>query len=342
MGYEPETAGRIMTPEFISLRHDMTVDQAFKKVRLQAKDKETIYTLYVTDNTKKLEGVVTLKKLITAEPNELIGDIMTESVIKVTTCADQEEAAKALKEFDLLAIPVVDKEDRIVGIVTIDDAVDILEHEATEDIYNQAGLADITGRETNRSEVLVRGNMWAVWKVRLPFLILILGGGLLAGTVIGIFEGILEQIAVVFVFVPLIMDMGGSVGTQSTTIFVRGVALGHIDLDRRRFFKHLFREVGVGFSIGMIVGVTAGIVAGVWGGISQGIPQLGLAVGLALVITMTLASLLGFLVPFVLLKLKLDSAAGSSPLITSIKDMVGLTVYFVLVSIFLSNMLYGG
>ncbi|MCL2570283.1 MAG: magnesium transporter [Firmicutes bacterium] len=333
MGYEPETAGRIMTPEFIALNRDMTADEALQKVRVQAKDKETIYTLYVTGDKKKLEGVVSLKMLLTAEPEEKIEDIMIDSVIMAWTDTDREEAAKKLKDYDLLAIPVVDREGCIVGIITIDDALDILEQEATEDIYDHAGLADITGKETNRSEVLVRGSVWAIWKVRLPFLVITLVAGLAAGLIIDGFEETLEYIGVaVAIFIPVIMDMGGNVGTQSTTVFVRGVVLGHIEM--KTFWRHLLKEVLVGASIGLIVGVITGIIGGVW----QGMPMLGLAVGLSLFVTMTLAAFLGFLVPYILIKLKADQAAGAAPIITSIKDIVGLIIYFVLVTAFMGLM----
>jgi len=333
MGYESETAGRIMTTEYISLRKDVTVEQALAKVRRQAKDKETIYTLYVTDNCKKLEGVLSLKELLIADGDSKIEDIMSKQVIKVSTGTDQEEVARMLQELDLLAIPVVDKEELLIGIVTIDDAVDILEEEATEDIYDQAGLVDITGNEANRSEVLINGKLVDIWKVRLPFLLITLVAGIFAGLVINEFEQILESIAVVAIFIPLIMDMGGNVGTQSSTLFVRGVALGHIQV--KNFIKHFLKEIGIGFSMGVLIGIFAGIIATVW----QGMPMLGLAVGLALLVTMTLASLLGFLVPYMLIKFNVDQAAGSAPIITSIKDIAGLIIYFAFVSVFLGNMM---
>jgi len=329
MGYKPETAGRIMTTEYISLQKDMTAQQALDKVRKQAKDKETIYTLFVTDNAKKLEGVLTLKELLIADSDSVIGEIMSKKTIDVSTDADQEEVAKTLQELDLLAIPVVDKEERLVGIVTIDDAVDILQEEATEDIYDAAGLADITGNESDRSEVLVRGSLWKIWRVRIPFLLITLVAGLFAGVIIEGFEEALESIAVVAVFIPLIMDMGGNVGTQSSTVFARGVVLGHINV--KHFLKHFLKEIGIGFSMGVLIGTAAGVITSVW----QGIPMLGVAVGLSLVATMTLAALLGFLVPFVLIKFNVDQAAGSAPIITSIKDIAGLLIYFLFVSTFL-------
>lgn len=327
MGYEPETAGRIMTPEFIVLKRNMLVNEALLKIRSEALDKETIYTLYVTDAQKRLEGVLSLRKLLLADSDAKIEDIMYEALIRVTTDTDQEEVAKALKTYDMLAIPVVDKEDRIVGIVTIDDAMDIMEQEATEDIYDQAGLANITGKETNRSEVLVRGSLWSIWKVRMPFLFIALLGGLGAAFILEGFEETLEYVLAAAFFIPVIMDMGGSVGTQTTTVFARGVALGQIEM--KRFWKHMAKEVFVGFTMGAFFGVIAGLIASLWQGVA-----LGLAVGSALAITVTLASALGFFIPFVLLKLKMDQVAGSAPIITTLKDLLGLLIYFVLVMLF--------
>jgi len=344
MGYETETAGRIMTTEYISLRRNMTVEQALERVSEQAEDKETVYTLFVTDDKKKLEGVLTLKGLLIArgtsgstigktDGNTLVGEIMSKNAISVTTDTDQEVVARTLQELDLLAIPVVDKEERLVGIVTIDDAVDILEEEATEDIYDQAGFADVTGNESDRSDVLINGNLWKIWKVRMPFLLATMVLGMLSGLVIDGFESTLESIAAVAIFIPLIMGMGGNVGTQSSTVFTRGVVLGHIQI--KNFFKHFIKETGVGFSIGAVIGAISGVVASLF----LGLPMLGLAVALAMVVTMTVASLLGFLVPFILIKCNVDQAAGSAPIITSLKDIVALVVYFVCVNIFIGNML---
>jgi magnesium transporter len=335
MGYAPQTAGRIMTTEYISLNRGMTQQQALKKVCQQAKDKETIYTLFVKDSTRKLKGVLTLKELLVADGETKIGDIMSKKPISVTTDTDQEQVARTLQELDLLAIPVVDKEDRLVGIVTIDDAVDILEEEATEDIFDQAGLIDVTNTESDRSEMLINGSMWRIWKVRLPFLIITLAAGMLAGLVVAGFEEVIETVAAVAFFLPLVMDMGGNVGTQSSTVFVRGVVLGHIDTDR--FLKHVLKEMGIGLSMGLIVGTVAGCIATIWQWGEY--PQLGIAVGLSLVFTMTLAALLGFLIPYVLIKLNIDQAAGSAPIITSIKDVAGLVIYFLLVITFLGHLM---
>ena len=333
LGYEAETAGRLMTPEFITLKKDMTVNQALEKVRMQAKEKETIYTLYVTDQTKTLEGVLSLKDLLMAQGEQLISEIMSRKVIYVTTDTDQEEAARLLNELDIIALPVVDKESRIVGIITVDDAIDVIEQETTEDMFNAAGLVDVASNEADRSNVLINGSLWQIWKVRLPFLVITLVAGLLAGVVIDEFEQTLESVAAVAIFIPLIMDMGGNVGTQSSTVFVRGMSLGHIDLST--FTRHFFKEVWIGLSLGLIVGIISGTAASLW----QGIPMLGVAVGVSLVFAMTLAAALGFLVPFVLIKLNIDQAAGSAPIITSIKDIAGLFIYFISVNALLGHLL---
>lgn len=333
LGYPPETAGRIMTPEYVRLRAEMTAEQALEKIRNQRQRAETIYVLYVTDDKRKLLGVLSLGDLVTAEKTAKIANIMNENVIKVNTETDQEEVAKVLKDRDLLAVPVVDKEDRLVGIVTVDDAMDILEEETTEDIFAKAGLTTLTTQETGRSERLVSGPIWQAWKVRIPFLIITLIGGMLAGAVIDAYEATLEAIAAVAIFIPVIMDMGGNVGTQSSTIFTRAFVLGHINV--RRFGKHLSREVLIGFSMGALMGTAAGIIASTW----QQDPSFGWAVGISLCLTMTIATFLGYLIPFILVRMGFDQAAGSDPFITSIKDITGLFIYFTSVTIFLGHML---
>jgi len=346
MGYEPETAGRIMTTEYISLRKEMTVEQALEKVSLQAEDKETVYTLFVTDVFRKLEGVLTLKGLLIAkgtrgktigktDGNTLVGDIMSKNAISVFTDTDQEEVARILQELDLLAIPVVDREERLVGIVTIDDAIDILEEEATEDILDHAGLAGTSTNESDRSEVLIHGSLWEILKVRLPILLITLALGMVSGLVIDSFESTLEAIVGVAVFIPMVMGMGGNIGTQSSTIFIRGFVLGHIKINE--FAKPFLKNIGVGLAIGALAGLLAGTVAWLWQGMPNDIPALGLAVGVAMMISMTTASLLGYLVPYLLIKMNLDQAAGSAPIITTLKDIMALTIYFVCVTLFLGK-----
>ncbi len=333
MGYLPQTAGRIMIPEYIRLRRDEKVSKALEKIRRMTEEKETMYTLYVTDDQRRLIGDVSLQKLVISDPEQKIDQIMNPNPVWVNTTTDQEEVARMLQQQDLLAVPVVDNEKRLVGSVTVDDAMDVLDQETTEDIFNKAGLTGIGQQEAVRSNVLVSGSVLRTWGIRLPFLLITLVGGLLAGLVIERFEQALEAITALAIFIPVVMDMGGNVGTQSSTIFARALVLGQINL--RRFLRHWVREIGIGLGMGVLLGILAGLVAALW----QGIPNLGLAVGTALALTVTLATTLGFLIPYILFKLGFDQAAGSDPIITTIKDITGLFIYFFLVSQFLGYML---
>ncbi|MFK4912435.1 magnesium transporter [Lactococcus petauri] len=331
--YVPETAGRIMTTEFVTLTEDMTQEKALAKVTEEATRKENIYILFIIDEKLKLTGFITLHRLLMMAPTAVINEHMSRQPISVKTSEDQEKVAQKVKELDLLALAVVDDTNKLVGIVTFDDAMEILEEEATEDILNQAGLSDLKDTEEDRSKLLINGKLNKILAVRLPFLLATLLLSMLSGLVIENFEQTLESIAMVAIFIPLIMDMGGNIGTQSSTVFTRGLVLGHIEIEN--FLEHFFKELRVGLTIGALMGIMAGLMATIW----LGFPMLGLAVGLALFATMTVASLLGFLVPFILIKLKIDQAAGSAPIITTIKDLVALLIYFTCISLFLGHLI---
>ena len=331
--YVPETAGRIMTTEFVTLTEDMTQEEALAKVTQEATRKENIYILFIIDEKLKLTGFVTLHQLLMMAPTAVINEHMSRQPISVKTSEEQEKVAQKVKELDLLALAVVDDTNKLVGIVTFDDAMEILEEEATEDILNQAGLSDLKDTEEDRSKLLINGKLNKILAVRLPFLLATLLLSMLSGLVIENFEQTLESIAMVAIFIPLIMGMGGNIGTQSSTVFTRGLVLGHIEIEN--FLEHFFKELRVGLTIGALMGIMAGLMATIW----LGFPMLGLAVGLALFATMTVASLLGFLVPFILIKLKIDQAAGSAPIITTIKDLVALLIYFTCISLFLGHLI---
>jgi len=323
LGYGAETAGRIMTPKYVRLTQKMTVAEALEKVRAIARPQETIHTLYVTDAERRLVGKLPLQTLILASHDDCIETLMITDVAWVTTDTDQEEAAQRLQHRDLLSLAVVDQGHRLVGVITADDAMEILEEEITEDMFDKAAVVALGSRDSS-SYRLVNGSLWHIWPMRLPFLLITLVGGLLAGTVIGVFEDTLHGIPMLAIFIPVIMDMGGNAGTQSTTIFARALALGHINM--RHFGQHLLRELGVGVTMGVAVGILTGIIAAVW----QGVPALGLVIGLSLTLTLTLATTLGFLIPYLLTRLGLDPAAGADPIITTIKDITGLLIYFLL------------
>ncbi len=320
--YPDDSAGGLMTSDFYQFRDTEIVGRALRRLREQPRPDEEIPYIYAVDAQDRLTGVTRMADLIRAHPEQPLSAIARAEVVSVTAEEDQEVAARLMQRYDLMALPVLDALGRLIGIITADDAMTALEEEASEDLYKAAGILSLEGTEAVRSDLLVRGPLWHTWKVRIPILIITLFGGLMAGAVIGIYEEAIEAITALAFFIPVVMDMGGSSGVQSTAVFIRGHALGQIDM--QHFRTHLVRELAVGIGMGMVLGTLAGLIATLW----QGLPRLGLVVGLSMAFTMTLAVTLGFLIPFTLLKLGVDPAAGSDPLITMIKDLTGLFIYF--------------
>ncbi len=333
MGYEDGTVGRIMSPLFIDLKKHLTVSQALERIRQKKRGYEgDIHAVYITDATRQLEAVIHISALVTADPEIKIEELIPEDPPNaVYASQDQEEAAKLLQRLDVVELPVLDNENRLIGVMNVEDAMDVLSEEFTDDLYDKVGLLDIAKVESDRSYRLLHGSFLHVIAVRVPFLLITLAGGMLAGAVIDAFEQVLEAVVVTAVFIPVIMDMGGNVGTQSSTIFTRGVVLGHINL--KQFLRHWGKEVLNGAGMGAILGAVGGFVAFLW----QGLAPLGWAVGISMALTITLGIALGFLVPFFLIKLGFDQAAGSDPIITTIKDMSALLIYFTSVSLFLPH-----
>lgn len=330
MGFQPGTVGRVMSPHYLRLRQDDTARSALEHIRKLKPDREELLDIWVTDRHRVLEGVVTLRDLVLADPDAAIGDIMDDDVVYVTADTDQEEAVNILKKFDLVNLPVVDSENRLVGALEYDRALDIMQEEATEDLLERGGVLTLQKREENLSNRLIHGSVYQVLAVRLPFLMITLVGGLLAGLVISRFEEALSTVLALAFFMPLVMDMGGNVGTQSTTIFTRSLVLGHVRPNE--FLKPLFREMTRGVTMGAILGAITGFIAFIW----QGDASLGLVIALSLLFTITLAASLGFLVPWAMYKLNLDQAAGAGPILTTIKDITGLLIYFYLASLFMN------
>lgn len=334
--FEEGTVGSIMTSDYAILHPNQTAKEAIKKLRIEAPDHEMIYYAYVVDQDRKLVGTVSMRALIVAEPDEKVSDILTSDVEKVNVNEPAEKGSRKLKKLDLLALPVVDDDDRLVGMITFDDAMQAIEEDVSDTMYQKAGIQTGTStrdkaRDVLFSKKLTQDNILYPVRLRITFLFITLIGGFLVGGVIDRFEDLLSAIVVAAVFIPVIMDMGGNVGTQSTTIFARGLALGHIKLEK--IWKHIGREMGIGALIGLVLGVLAGAGAYFWQGAPNDLPQIGLAVGLSLMIVLPLASFLGFFIPYMLLKFGWDHAPGADPFITTIKDFVGLTLYFTLVSV---------
>lgn len=331
--YPDDSAGGLMTSHYSVFPAEALVSEVLSGIRSEPARREEIPYVYAIDAARRLVGVTRLADLIRAHPEEPLESIMNREIVSIRASEDQEVAARLVNRYDLLAIPVVDDQDRLVGIITADDAMDTLERETSEDIYRSVGILSFEGQEAERSDLLIKGPVWRIWLVRIPFLVIALIGGMLAGGVMGIYEEALESITLLAIFIPVVMGMGGNAGIQSTTAFIRAYALGQIDTGR--IIQHIVREFVIGASMGLSVGVLAGIITTLW----QGMPNLGLVVGLSLAATITLAAVLGFIIPYILIKLGVDPAAGTDPIITTIKDITGLLIYFFFASLFLGHLL---
>lgn len=321
--YPEESAGGIMTTEFISLPADIAVEEAIARLREIAPEAETIYYVYVVDEEGLLIGVLSLRDLIASSDGTILKEIMRKNVISVQADMDQEEVARVVSRYDLLAVPVVDTDGQLLGIITVDDVIDVMEQEATEDIYRLAGASEVVGMELTEAPVS------KVVRLRLPWLLISMVGGFISGSVIGGFEDTLEAIVMLAVFIPVIMDMGGNVGTQSSTIFVRGLATGEISPGE--VWPYFFREIRIGLVLGIICGVLITLAAFLW----QRNPYLGLVVGISMLATVSVAALIGTLVPLLCSKIHIDPAITAGPFVTTIKDVTGLLIYFLVATSFL-------
>ena len=331
--YADDSAGGLMTSEYYVFPEDTAVGAIFNHIRAQPIQDEEIPYVYAVDGDGCLTGIARLADLIRAHPELPLLAIVDTQFVSIDAGEDQEIAAQLLNRYDLLALPVIDTQGRLLGVITVDDAIATLEEEATEDIYKSAGILSTRDNQSVKSDLMVRGPIWRSWMVRIPFLLVTMIGGILAGGVIGVFEEALEAVVVLAFFIPIVMGMGGNSGTQSVGIFIRGYVLGQIN--PKDFGKHLLREVGVGLGLGLMLGLIAGGAAALW----QGNPMIGLVVGLSLACTVTLATGLGFLVPLLMNKLNIDPAVASEPIITTINDFTGMLIYFLFASLFMSGLM---
>lgn len=318
------TAGGLMTTEYIVLPENFTADEAIKKLREIAPDAETVYYLYVVDEEGKLKGVLSLRDLIIASPETRIHEIMYERVVSVPIDMDQEEVARLIEKYDFLAVPVLDKHQRLVGIITVDDAMDVLAEEASEDM---AKLGGIGGGEPGSLDISV--NAIDAAKKRIPWLALLLCIGIFSGNIISQFKDTLQSVVVLAFFIPVIAGMAGNTGTQSLAVVIRGLATGQFA--GKDTIKLIKREAGVGLIIATTNGILISLIAAVW----QRNIILGFVIGLALWITLFVATLAGTIVPLVIAKLRIDPAIASGPFITTINDILGLTIYFSVATMFM-------
>lgn len=314
LGYESDTAGRIMTPEYISLKEYWTIAQALERIRRLANVSETIYYLYVTDTARRLTGILSLRALVTAQPEQTVGEIMVREVVYVQTDMDQEEVARLIQRYDFLALPVVDTEQRLVGIVTVDDVLDILEQETTEDIYTLGGLQ-------SGADSYFQTNLLTVARRRVVWLFVLLITNTVTTAVIRSQQDVLQQVVALAFFIPLLIGTGGNVGAQSSTVVIRG--LNTDEINRKQAIGVIQREAVAGFFLGMMLG----LVVLVWAYVLQGSLAVAIAVGMSLVAISVLASIAGSALPFLFQAIGLDPALMSAPFITTAVDVLGVLIY---------------
>ncbi|MDF0179702.1 magnesium transporter [Staphylococcus pseudintermedius] len=319
--YDEDTAGGIMTTEYISLTINTPVHEALMRVKDQAPDAETIYVIFVVDEDKKLVGVISLRDLIIAENDAYIEDIMSERVISANVADDQEDVAQTMRDYDFIAMPVVDYQNHLLGIITIDDIVDVMDEEASEDYSRLAGVSDIDSTDDTIFQTALK---------RLPWLLILTVLGMITASILGSFEETLEKVALLAAFIPIISGMSGNSGTQSLAVSVRNISTG--DIKEKSKIKLALRESGSGFLTGITCAVSLSLIIM----LLYGQPYLALIVGTSLTIAMTVGTTIGSVIPLVINRLGIDPAVASGPFITTINDIVSMLIYFGLATIFMS------
>lgn len=322
LGFPKDSAGSIMTTEFVTLREKMTVQEALKKIRKQAKDKETIYTCYVTDDTKKLIGIVSARDIIIHKETDRIGDFMTESFVSAHTHTDKEEVSNLLSKYDLLAVPIVDSEGRITGIVTVDDAIDVIQAEATEDMSKVAGIAPTT-------KPYLDTNVFKIFLSRVPWLLVLLISATFTGIIINEYEGTLNSLSpLLFACIPMLMGTGGNAGSQASVTIIQQIALDEIHF--KDIFKVLWKEIRVSIMVGLVLAVCCFgkllLIDNLIFGYDYSV-KISLVVSLALFVTIILAKLVGAFLPLLAKVCKLDPAVVANPFITTLVDIISLTIF---------------
>lgn len=323
MAYPEDSAGILMYTDVFTLHEETRAREAIVALQDQ-EEAEMVFYLYITDEDDRLVGVASLRALATTPPDTLLKDIMVKRVHSVRPETDQEDVAQIVAQYNYLAVPVLDADDHLVGIVTVDDVVDVIREEATEDFLQMAGA----GKDR---EILLKSS-WENAKARLPWLFASWIGGIIAATIIGTFEHMLESIIALAAFIPVIMGMGGNIGTQSSTIIVRGMATGRIEIGSE--MKVLFKEIRVGLILGGLYGLLLGIFANFR--FIDTDPMLGVVVGLSICCSMLIAAAVGTFIPLVLRKLDIDPAIATGPFVTTSIDIIGVLLYFVIAGSFLA------
>ena len=321
--YPDDSSGSIMTPEFVDLKKGMTVEDAFKRIRRTGVDKETIYTCYVTDDSRHLLGVTTVKELFLHEYEDIIEDFMETNVIYVNTLDDQEIAAQQLQKYDFLALPVVDMEERLVGIITVDDALDVIQEENTEDIQKMNAMLPT-------EKTYLKTSVFETWKSRFPWLLLLMVSATFTGSIISGFEEKLKALTILTAFIPMLMDTGGNSGGQASVTIIRAMSLGEVDF--RDYFRVVWKEIRVGIYCGLSLAavnfIKIWLVDKTLFKNDEITILVDLAICLTLVIEIVFAKVIGCSLPMLAKKIGFDPAVMSSPFITTIVDAISLLVFF--------------
>ena len=321
--YPDDTAGSLMTTEFIDLKENMTVNDAFEFIKKKGMKKETVYNCYVLTVDRKLLGIIDIKDLLIADRNELVKDIMDENVVKANTLEDQEEIIKMFDKYDCVALPIVDQENRLVGIITIDDAIDVLQEETMEDFEKMAAIAP-------SDDTYLKTSAFKHAKNRIVWLLILMISSMITGAIIENFEAAISSLPVLVAFIPMIMGTGGNSGSQSSTLTIRGLAVDEIST------KDVFRVMLKEFIVALIVGLALAIVNSIRIMIQYNDPKIAFTVSLTLIFTVILAKQLGGILPILAKKLKLDPALMASPLLTTVVDTVSVLLFFTI-----STMVFG-
>tara|TARA_B100000470_G_scaffold143076_1_gene110933 strand:+ start:317 stop:1681 length:1365 start_codon:yes stop_codon:yes gene_type:complete len=322
MAYPEDSAGILMYTDVFTLHEDTKAKDAIYALQDQ-EDAEMVFYLYTLDNDGRLTGVISLRDLVTTSGDTMLKDIMSKQIHVVRPETDQEEVARIVSQYNFLAVPVVDSDDHLLGIVTVEDVVDIIREEATEDFLQMVGA----GKDR---EILLKSS-WENARMRVPWLFASWVGGILAAFIIGVFDNVLQSTIALAAFIPVIIGMGGNIGTQSSTMIVRGLATGRVSIENS--VKILFKEIRVGLLLGILYGLLLGLFA-----IFQFIdasPMIGIVVGLSICISMIIAATIGSLVPLILNRFEIDPAIATGPFVTTAIDIIGVAFYFIVAGAFL-------
>jgi magnesium transporter len=318
--YPKDSAGAIMTTEFFSLPEDTTAQEAIRRLQ-HATDAEMVFYIYVTDKENHLVGVLSLRQLLTVPPNTPLKNIMTRDVISVTVDTDQEEVARQVASYNLLAIPVVEKDNTLVGIITVDDVVDVIREEATEDMLKMAGALE--------EETQSKSSSLAAARLRLPWLFTNLIGSLVSGAILWLFRFTIQEVVAIVSFIPVIAAMGGNVGLQSSTLIIRGLATGSIELTD--VWKVFFREIRITLLMGLACCVILTLVGWLW----HGHAVLGMVIGASMLIAFIVSTSMATFMPILLKRMGIDPAIAAGPFVTTANDITGISIYLTLATVFL-------